>query len=110
MKQSQISTASSGSIKDRMYAGDKELILEHLSANSTALGNALAIGACVKNRFSDARIAQLLIALERSSETVLGVRVGDLATAALHELGIKQYAGNDPGINAMIAEHFSFAL
>lgn len=96
-------------IKEAMYAGDRECTMYYLASDSP-YGQAMAIGACVKHRYTDEETFQLLEALQNSDKRPMGIPVRDLATAALHELGLKKYTGNQSNILWMINDHFKFAL
>ncbi len=96
-------------IKEAMYAGNRKCILHYLASDND-YGQAMAIGACVKNRYTDEEVFHLLEALENSKGRPMGISIRALAIAAMHELGLKEYVGKDRTIQWMIEDHFAFAL
>lgn len=109
MNKSEKSKDKGMTIKQRMYAGEKSLTIQSLSSDNE-YAQAWAIGACIKNQYTDDEISRLLEALENSRGRPMGIPVRALASAALHELGLKEYTGNDETVLGIIKTHFSFAL
>ena len=96
-------------IQDAMYAGNKELTMRYL-ASDNEYGQAWAIGACVKHHYTDEETFRLLEALQHGDGAPMGIPVRDLATGALHVLGLKEYTGDQENILWMIKDKFQFAL
>ena len=96
-------------IKDAMYGCNREATMYYL-ASDNEYGQAWAIGACVKHHYTDEETFRLLEALQHGDGAPMGIPVRDLATAALHVLGLKEYTGDQRNILWMIEDKFQFAL
>ena len=79
-------------------------------ASDNEYGQAWAVGACVKHHYTDEETFRLLEALQHGDGAPMGIPVRDLATAALHVLGLKEYTGDQENILWMIKDKFQFAL
>ena len=90
-----------------MYAGNTEIILSSVSAEVPLLVmNAIMAG--MKVGLRDSAFIEGVRKAEENGAVLLGVSVCKVATAALHLLGVKQYAGTDYLIKGLIESKFEW--
>ena len=97
------------STKDKMMAGDIQLIEQIISSDNN-LGCVLAIGAAVKNQLKTDIIVCSLKKLKSKDEYEFCVNISQLALAALHILGIEYYSGDNRNVQELIESKFSFEV
>ena len=94
-------------IIERMRNGDREAIMKGLSCQG-AIYRMDAIAFASLNNIKDAEIVKRLKELKKDDVFLDGYTVGDFAVAALDNLGIEKYIGDDVRMKNLIESKFAF--
>lgn len=92
---------------ERMRNGDREAIMKSLSCQG-AIYRMDAIAFASLNNIKDAEIVKRLKELKKDDVFLDGYTVGDFAVAALDNLGIEKYIGDDVRMKNLIESKFAF--
>ena len=90
-----------------MRNGDREAIMKGLSCQG-AIYRMDAIAFASLNNIKDAEIVKRLKELKKDDVFLDGYTVGDFAVAALDNLGIEKYIGDDVRMKNLIESKFAF--
>ena len=94
-------------IIERMRNGDREAVIKCLSCQG-AIYRMDAIAFASLNNMKDAEIIEKLMELKKGRVFLDGYTVGDFAVAALDNLGIEKYTGDDRRMKELIESGFAF--
>ena len=92
---------------ERMRNGDREAIMKSLSCQG-AIYRMDAIAFASLNNMNDTETVEKLMELKKDDVFLDGYTVGDFAVAALDNLGIEKYKGDNILVKNLIESGFAF--
>lgn len=94
-------------IIERMRNGDREAVMKGLSCQG-AIYRMDAIAFASLNNMNDTETVEKLMELKKDDVFLDGYTVGDFAVAALDNLGIEKYKGDNILVKNLIESGFAF--